>query len=81
MEDESRIGLKEVSGEHFRLVWETAKRGDLSTLSRENKKLAEIMLDHEEYQNQFEIADVLSEHECDVSIMKPILFFMSPCTP
>jgi hypothetical protein len=66
MEDESRIELKKLSGEHSRLLWEIAKTGDLSTLSPENKKLAEIMLEHEEYHNQFEIADLLSGHEYDV---------------
>ncbi|MDI6753046.1 MAG: DUF1841 family protein [Thermodesulfobacteriota bacterium] len=66
MEDEARMELKKLSGEHSRLLWEIAKTGDLSTLSPENKKLAEIMLEHEEYHNQFEIADLLSEHEYDV---------------
>ena len=47
------------------MVWEIAKTGDLSGLSSEHKKLAEIMLEHEEFHNQFEIADVLSEHEYD----------------
>ncbi len=66
MEDESRMELKKLSGEHSRLLWEIAKTGDLSTLAPENKKLAEIMLEHKEYHNQFEIADLLSEHEYDV---------------
>jgi len=66
MEDESRRELKKLSGEHSRLLWEIAQKGDLSTLSPEDKKLAEIMLEHEEYHNQFEIADLLSEHEYDV---------------
>jgi len=66
MEDEIRMGLRKLSGEHSRFLWEIAKTGDLSTLSGENKKLAEIMLQHEEYHNQFEIADLLSEHEYDV---------------
>jgi hypothetical protein len=67
MEDETRIELKRLSGEHSHLLWKIAKTGDLSTLSPENKKLAEIMLEHEEYHNQFEIADLLSEHEYDVN--------------
>jgi hypothetical protein len=66
MEDETRIELKKLSGEHSRLLWEIAKTGDLSTLSPEDKKLAEIMLEHEEYRNQFEVADLLGEHEYDV---------------
>ncbi len=47
------------------MIWEVAKTGDLSRLSGEDKKLAQIMLEHEEFHNQFEIADVLSEHEYD----------------
>jgi hypothetical protein len=66
MEDENRKELKKLSGERSRLIWEIAKTGDLNTLSPEDKKLAEIMLEHEEYHNQFEIADLLSEHEYDV---------------
>jgi len=74
MEDESRIELKKLSRERSRLLWEIAKTGDLSTLSAEDKKLAEIMLEHEEYHNQFEIADLLSEHEYDAdSEVNPFL--------
>ena len=74
MEDESRIELKKLSRERSHLLWEIAKTGDLSTLSAEDKKLAEIMLEHEEYHNQFEIADLLSEHEYDAdSEVNPFL--------
>ena len=65
MEDESRIELRKLTRERAHLLWEIAKTGDLSSLSPEDKKLAEIMREHEEYHNQFEIADVLSEHEYD----------------
>ncbi len=66
MEDETRMELKKLSGEHSRFLWEIAKTGDLSTLFGEDRKLAEVMLEHEEYHNQFEIADILSEHEYNV---------------
>ncbi len=65
MEEDLRQDLKRLTGERNRVVWEIAKTGDLSGLSPEDKKLAEIMLEHEEFHNQFEIADVLSEHEYD----------------
>jgi hypothetical protein len=65
MEEDLRKDLRKLSGERNRLVWTIAKTGDLSGLSPEDKKLAEIMLEHEEFHNQFEIADVLSEHEYD----------------
>jgi hypothetical protein len=65
MEKDLRQELKRLTGEHERVLWEIAKTGDLNGLSPEDKKLAEIMLEHEEFHNQFEIADVLSEHEYD----------------
>ena len=65
MEEELRQELKRLTGKRNRVVWEIAKTRDLSGLSAEDKKLAEIMLDHEEFHNQFEIADVLSDHEYD----------------
>jgi hypothetical protein len=65
MEEDLRQELKKLTGERNRVVWEIAKTGDLSRLSPEDKKLAEIMLEHEEFHNQFEIADVLSQHEYD----------------
>ncbi len=65
MEEELRQELKRLTGERNRVVWEIAKTRDLSGLSAEDKKLAEIMLDHEEFHNQFEIADVLGDHEYD----------------
>jgi len=65
MEEDIRQELKKLTGERNRVVWEVAKTGDLSGLSPEDQKLAEIMLEHEEFHNQFEIADVLSEHEYD----------------
>jgi hypothetical protein len=65
MEEELRQELKRLTGKHNRVVWEIAKTRDLSGLSAEDKKLAEIMLNHEEFHNQFEIADVLSDHEYD----------------
>jgi len=66
MTNDSRIELRKLTRERAHLLWEIAKTGDLSTLSTEDKKLAEIMLEHEKYHNQFEIADHLSEHEYDV---------------
>ncbi len=67
MEEERRLEVRKLSREHSHLLWEVAKTGDLSSLSPEDKKWAEIMLEHEEYHNQFEIADLLSEHEYDVN--------------
>ena len=65
MEEDLRQDLKKLTRERNGLVWEIAKTGDLGSLSAEDQKLAELMLEHEEFHNQFEIADVLSEHEYD----------------
>ena len=67
MENEIKKELKKLTGEQHHLIWKIAKTGDLSSLSPEDKKLAEAMLEHEEYHNQFEVADLLSEHEYDVN--------------
>jgi len=65
VKEDTRQELKKLTRERTRTVWEIAKTGDLSGLSPEDKKLAEIMLEHEEFHNQFEIADILGEHEYD----------------
>ena len=57
--------LRKFNREHFHWIWKIAQAGDLETLSEEDMCLAKIMLEHEEYHNQFEIADHLSEHEFD----------------
>jgi hypothetical protein len=47
-------------------IWETAKGGDLHVLGEEEKRIAQVMLEHEdEYFNQFEMADALSDYEFD----------------
>ena len=58
--------LRKFNREHFHWIWKVSQAGDLETLSDEDMRLGEIMLEHEEYHNQFEIADHLSDHEFDV---------------
>ena len=65
MKDPIPKDLKKLTGEHHQAIWESAKKGELRGLSPEDRKTAEIMLAHEEFHNQFEIADLLSEHEYD----------------
>ncbi len=57
--------LRKYNREHFHWIWKVAQGGDLETLSDEDMRLGELMLKHEEYHNQFEIADHLSDHEFD----------------
>ena len=65
MKDDILKDLKKLTGERHQAIWESAKKGELHGLSPEDRKIAEIMLAHEEFHNQFEIADLLSEHEYD----------------
>ena len=65
MEEDIRKGLRMLSGERSHIIWQIAKKGELSGLSPEDRKLAETMLEHEEYHNQFEMADILGGHEYD----------------
>ena len=58
--------LKKLNHEYLHTIWQVAKTGDLELLSGEAKRLATIMLEHDEYHNQFEIADHLHDHEYDV---------------
>jgi hypothetical protein len=44
-----------------------AKTGDLDVLEAEERQIAEVMLEHQdEYFNQFEMADVLGDHQIEV---------------
>lgn len=58
--------LRSITRERFHDIWAAAKAGKASELNGEDQKLAQIMLLHqEEYHNQFEFADVMSEHTFD----------------
>jgi hypothetical protein len=66
MEDDTRKLLRSVSRDHFHFIWENAKNNDLEDLDEDEKRLAKIMLMHEdEFFNEFEFADVLNEREYD----------------
>ena len=58
--------LRAVNRKHFYEIWKKAQKGDLETLTEEEKHLSKIMLDHSgEYFNQFEFADAMADHEYD----------------
>jgi len=63
MKDEMTRTLRKLTHEQMHNIWETAKSGDLDILSGEDKLLAEVMLEHDEYHNQFEFADLTYDHE------------------
>ena len=58
--------LRRLNREYMYTIWQTAKTEDLESLSGEVRRLATIMLEHEEYHNGFEIADHLQDNEYDV---------------
>ncbi|MCK4485618.1 MAG: DUF1841 family protein [Desulfobacterales bacterium] len=64
--DEMFSELRRLNREHMHMIWQVAKSGDLDVLDGEERRLAELMLEHQdEYFNQFEMADVLGDHQFD----------------
>ena len=65
--DESLFeALRGVNRKRFHEIWKKAEDGEFQDLSEEEQRLGKIMLDHsDEYFNQFEFADTLSDHEYD----------------
>ena len=64
--DEMYSELRRLNREHMHMIWEVAKTGDLDVLEAEERQIAEVMLEHQDkYFNQFEMADVLADHEYD----------------
>lgn len=64
--DEVFSEMRRFNREHMHMIWEVAKTGDLDVLGAEERRIAEAMLEHQdEYFNQFEMADVLADHEYD----------------
>lgn len=57
--------IRALNRERFHEIWKIAKDGRLDSLSGDELGFARIMLEHEEYHNQFEIADLLGDHEFD----------------
>ena len=66
MKDEMISDLRRLNREHIHMIWQVAKSGDLDVLDGEERRIGEVMLEHQdEYFNQFEMADVLGDHEFD----------------
>ncbi len=64
--DSAFEAFRQANREHLHSIWRKAQDGQLDGLDEEERRLAEIMLDHsDEYFNQFEFADVLTDHEFD----------------
>jgi hypothetical protein len=66
MKDEMIGEMRRLNREHIHMIWQVAKSGDLDVLDGEERRIGEAMLEHQdEYFNQFEMADVLGDHEFD----------------
>jgi uncharacterized protein DUF1841 len=64
--DDNIKDQRKANRERLHSLWETAKTGDLESLSGEERRLAEIMLEHEDqYSSQFENADQTYAPEYD----------------
>jgi len=58
--------LQKANREYFYEIWEKAQKGRLAELPEEEKRIAKIMLDHDdEFFNQFNLADILPEGDFD----------------
>ena len=58
--------LKQANRERLHNLWKIAKTENLESLSGEDKRLAEVMIEHKDkYFNQFEMADHTHDHEYD----------------
>jgi hypothetical protein len=66
--------LRKANHEHLHSIWKLARAGASDSLSHEEQGLARIMLEHDEYHNQFEMADLLHDHKYDIeSEVNPFL--------
>jgi hypothetical protein len=62
--DSAFEAFRQANREHLHHIWRRAQDGQLDGLAEEERRLAEIMLAHsDEYFNQFEFADVLTDHD------------------
>ena len=64
MSDDNFKEKRNKNRERLHDIWGIAKTGDLESLSGEDKRLAEVMIEHEDqYSSQFENADQISKRD------------------
>ncbi len=62
--DSAFDAFRQANRQHLYNIWRRAQDGQLDGLAEEERRLAEVMLAHsDEYFNQFEFADVLTDHK------------------
>ena len=68
-EKEKNKEQRRLSRDLMHRIWQKAKAKDFKSLKPEERRLARIMLDHEdEYFNQFEFADLTYDHQYELDI-------------
>ena len=66
MDEEIRKFLRQMSREEMHELWGRAKERNYDGLNHEEKRIAKIMVEHEdEFHNQLEFADLTYDHEYD----------------
>ena len=64
--DEMFGELRRLNRKHMHMIWKIAKTEGLDVLEAKEKQIAKVMLEHQdEYFNQFEMADILGDHQFD----------------
>ncbi len=61
MENEKDI-FRSLNRRYMHRIWEYAKNNKLDELSEEEQAIGKLMLEHEEYHNQFEFTDVMEDY-------------------
>lgn len=66
--------IRKINRVYIHSIWQKAKHGDINGLDEEERHIAKILLEHsEEFFNQFEFADTLSDYNFDPSEVNPFL--------
>lgn len=66
--------LRKMSNEYLHSLWKVVQAGGLEFLPHDRQRLGRIMMEHEQYHNQFEIADLIHNHPYDTdSEVNPFL--------
>jgi hypothetical protein len=72
--DSAFEAFRQGNRQHLHKIWRRAQSGHLDGLNEEESRLAEVMLAHsDEYFNQFEFADVLSDRQFNPGEVNPFM--------
>ncbi len=63
--DDSLETLKKLDHERLHALWKLIQVGGIESLPTDQQRLGKIMMEHEEFHNQFAIADLLYDYKYD----------------